>query len=82
MAAIRLRGRGKWPSFLLSDWSCRSALRLWVLLLLWQSFENQLKSTLAREREQIGSDQSELEEVIVVLTWEGISQEPQGDSVL
>jgi len=50
MAAIRLRGRGKWPSFLLSDWSCRSALRLWVLLLLWQSFENQLKSTLARER--------------------------------
>lgn len=39
MTAIRLRGRGKWPTLLLSDWPCRSELRLWVLLLLWQSFE-------------------------------------------
>lgn len=81
MTAIRLRGCGKWPSFLLSDWPCRSALCLWVLLLLWQSFEINW-SPLWPEREQIGSDQAELEEVIVVLTWEGISQEPQGDSML
>ncbi len=77
MTAIRLRGRGKWPSLPLSDWPCRSVLRLWVLLLLWQSFEINW-SPLWPEREQIGSDRAELEEVIVVLTWEGISQEPQG----